>query len=188
MDSQELLRNLSREKHESIIARLNSGQEITKSRGLKYLIDNHDIDLSLGDFPRGAIPYRQIYRKLKGNSSDILRQFGIRRIMPFSEIFNAGLGECLEKAVLVQLAAQRQEESFLVNGAIENDEEVGADFHAYNIIVRGGKLFLVDAQNPLLIDSEGRIYPYVAPVIEIIRESREIRISSEWKFGRTYFI
>jgi hypothetical protein len=108
--------------------------------------------------------------------------------MPFSEIFNAGLGECLEKAVLVQLAAQRQEESFLVNGAIENDEEVGADFHAYNIIVRGGKLFLVDAQNPLLIDSEGRIYPYVAPVIEIIRESREIRISSEWKFGRTYFI
>jgi hypothetical protein len=184
----ELLRNLSKEKPKSVIARLNSGQEIDKSMGLKYLIDNPNIDLILGDFPQGAIPYGQIYRKLKSNSSDILRQFGGRNTIPFSEIFNADLGECLEKAVLVQLAAQRKEESFLINGTIEEDGEVGAGFHAYNIVARAGKLFLVDAQNPARVDSDGKIHPYIAPVTDICGAYGDFQVPSERKMGRTYSI
>lgn len=184
----EILRKLSIERPRSVISRLNFGQIINKSMGLKYLIDNSDIDLNMGDFPKGAIPYRPVYKKLGGNSSDILKQFGGRNTIPFSEVFNAGLGECLEKAVLIQLAAQRQEESFLIKGVIEEDGEIGAGFHAYNVVIRSEKLFLVDAQNPARIDSAGTIHPYIAPITDICGEYADFKVPSEWKLGRTYSI
>ena len=184
----ELLRQLSVEKPRSVISKLDVGQIINKSMGLKYILDNPNIDLSLGDFPQGSIPYGPIYRKLNGNSSDILRRFGEKDKMPFSEMFNAGFGECLEKAVLVQLAAQRQEESFLINGTIEEEGEIGASFHAYNLVVRRDNLFLVDAQNPAKVNLDGKIYPYIAPITDICGSYGEFKVPIEWKLGRTYSI
>ncbi len=184
----EFLNALSNERSKKVIKTLKTGDSILKSMVLEYTIDNQDIDLQLGKFPNGSIPYRQIYSKLSGDSRDILDQFNRRDNIPFTEIFNAGLGQCLEKAVLVQLAAQRQEESFLISGVIEVDEALGANHHAYNIVARSGKLFLVDAQNPAGISKDGTIHPYVAPVVDIVGKSGEIQVSPEWRMNRTYTI
>ena len=110
--------------------------------------------------------------------------------MPFSEMFNAKLGECLERAILVQMAAQRDNGiSFLINGALLKHGEDCVESHAYNIIVRNNRAFLVDAQNPLRVDTEGKVsVAYIAPINRISGEINGIEVSSEWEQGRTYML
>lgn len=184
----ELLRRFSREKPRSVISKLSLGDIVHKSAGLTYVIDDDQIVRRLGDFPKGAIPCGAIYRKLKGDSSQVVKHFLGRSQIPFSEVFHAGLGECLEKSVLVQLAAQEQEESFLISGALEQEGEVGAGFHAYNLVARQNQLFLVDAQNPVRVEADGKVHVYVAPVEGITGDYGEIQVPKIWKMGRTYCI
>lgn len=187
MEKIDILRKLSRKFPGNVVERLEQGQTIEKSSGLSYLIDNTEIDRRLGDFEEGVIPYGQIYKGFRGSPGDIFKQFNGRKVIPFSEIFDKGLGECLEKAILVQFAAQRKESSFLINGVLCVDSEEGAGFHAYNIVFRNGSPILVDAQNPAMVGSDGKVYPYTAPVIDI-KEDGVFWVSPEWRFGRTYSI
>jgi hypothetical protein len=182
------LKRFSREIPASVIENLAVGDVVGKSMGLSYFIDDKAIDLQLGQFPEGAIPYSAVYRKLSPSMAGINKQFNGRRNIPFSEVFNAGVGECLEKAVLIQLASQRKENSFLINGVIEEDGVVGAGPHAYNVVVRNGKPFLIDAQNPTRVDAGGKIHPYVAPIVDISGDYGEIKTTSEWRMGRSYSI
>lgn len=180
-------------KYPNIVSgRLDRGSKVSKSMGLRYIIDDIDIDKRLGDFPEGAIPYGPIHRALKSSMGGILKVFDKKSEAMFSRAYEEGIGECLEKAILVQLSAQKGRDAFLINGVLELDEsykESGVNSHAYNVIFKDGKPFLVDAQNPLAKDKDDKITkPYIAPILDLTGENGEFIVPDEWKQGRRYFI
>jgi hypothetical protein len=171
----------------NVIGKLEKGSIINKCSGGDYIIDNPDIDKQLGDFPEGTIPYGSIHRTLKNSRRTIDYLFRGSSKVPFSESYKAKVGECLEKAILTQLAAQRGRASFLINGTLGLEGNVGVDFHAFNIVFKEGQPFLIDTQNPLVKDAKGKsINPYIAPVLDITGNCGEVIVPSEWKHGRTY--
>lgn len=183
------LNRLSVENPANVIRKLSNGSLVSKSMGTKYLIDDVNLDKRLGEFPVGTIPYGPIYRKLQNSFSGIMGLFSGRDVVPFSEAFNAELGECLEKSVLVQMAAQRGGTGFLINGALDADGDGCVGCHAYNLLARDNQLYLIDVQNPLAVESNGQISgPYIAPVTNISGEFGEISTSKEWERGRKYFL
>jgi len=109
----------------------------------------------------------------------------IKRVAQFSVAVDEGVGECLEKAILVQLAAQRRDQSFLINGALAEDGDVGVTYHAFNIVCRDGVLFLLDAQNPFIVDAQACIRHYIVPV-QGIHENGDVIVPEEYRAGRTY--
>ena len=172
----------------SVIGRLDRGSKVQKSLGLSYEIDDPDIDRKLGDFPEGAVPHGLIHKVLRTSQGEILAMFKGLFEVPFSRAYEAGLGECLEKAILVQLSAQRARDAFLINGYFAEDDDIVIGSHAYNIVFKDGKPFLLDAQNPLAKDSTGKItHPYIAPIIGIDKEYA-FMVPQEWRQGRTYSI
>ncbi len=170
-----------------VIGRLEKGSIVPKSFGLSYEIDDVDIDKRLGTWPNGVVPCGPIYRKLRTFPEKILELFSDKKILPFSKVFEAGVGECLEKAILVQLAAQRDGDSFLVLGALEENRRIGAETHAFNVLFRQGEPFLVDTQNPLEVYLDSIIKPYTAPILGISKNT-QFRVPKEWRLGRTYSI
>lgn len=173
----------------AVMRELNQGRIVQKSMGLHYEIDDPDIDKKLGNFPEGAVPYGPIHRELRSSPSLILKLFDNSSRIKFSEAVAAGVGQCLEKAILVQLSAQRAREAFLISGCLAVEADVGVNPHAYNVVFKEGKPFLIDAENPLAKDQEGKItHPYIAPIMEIKEGYGEFVVSSEWKQGRTYSV
>ena len=194
------LETLSDNYPEIIIKELSKGSVIKKSAGLEYVIDDPNIDRRLGHFPDGAVPYKKIYETLKSSLEGILKVFNNSSRINFSKVFNARVGQCLEKAILVQLAAQRARPSFLINGYLsvkENGEKEDVkspeplEPHAYNIVFKDGKPFLVDVENPLINPSTGKIIPYIVPILGIDNEEHTIILSKEyekWRVGRIYYL
>lgn len=182
------LETLAEQCPNKVIRRLHNGSRVQKSSGWEYVIDNENIDKRLGEFPEGAVPYGQINEALRNPGREIIDLFNGSPRVPFSRVYETGTGECLEKAILVQLSAQRGRTAFLINGSLaENGDFSGA--HAYNVIFKDGKPFLVDAQNPLAKDSTGRItHPYIAPIIGVEGEYGDFIVPQEWGQGRTYSI
>ncbi len=180
---------MAEEHPKSVIANLSKGSKVQKSWGLYYEIDDVEIDKNLGEFPKGAVPYGPIYRTLKNSKKEIMEEFNENSKIPFSKVYNKGIGECLEKSILVQLAVQRGREGFLVNGCLAIEDEVGVSHHAYNIVFKDKKLFLIDVQNPLRVDSTGKvIHPYIAPILGINEDYGEFLVPEEWKQKRIYSI
>jgi hypothetical protein len=186
----EQLKALAIARPQTVISKLGLGDVIQKSCGLGYVIDDLYLENKLKGFPFpiGSIPYGPIYRGFRDSTSDIIKLFNGRENIPFSEAFNAGLGQCLEKSIMAQLANQRSGTGFLINGVLEINSEVGASPHAFNVLLNNSRLYLVDIQNPLEVNSEGKIAtPYIAPMIDLL-PSGEIRVSPEWEQDRKYFI
>jgi hypothetical protein len=180
------LKDLSITNSSVVIGRLTRGVHVAKSASLSYLIDNVNVDERLGNFPVGAIPYSAINKALQSSSSRILNLFSGESSIPFSKVMKYGVGQCLEKAILVQLAAQRIESSYLVSGAIELDSDSGVDFQAFNLVFRGNTVYLVDAENPFSKDKEGSVIRrYIVPVKEITAEGIVV-VQDEYRAGRTY--
>jgi hypothetical protein len=183
------LEALADERPDIVIARLDVGSVIRKSMGLSYEIDDSDIDRTLGEFPEGAVPYGLIHMALRSSQSGILKLYDGSSRIPFSQAVNAGVGECLEKAALVQLSAQRGGMTFLITGCLGEDGQVGVSPHAYNVVFREGTPFLVDAQNPLAKNPEGNVtHPYIAPILGIGEDYGEFIVPQEWRQGRAYSI
>ncbi|MBI4148724.1 hypothetical protein HY490_05515 [Candidatus Woesearchaeota archaeon] len=187
----DILREMSRG-NVSIHPLLERGSVVQKSWGLLYEIDDPDCDRRLGVYDDGVVPMGPIYRGLNSSAQSIREIFDkhsvprhIKRVAPFSVVIDKGVGECLEKAVLVQLAAQRRDQSFLINGTLAEDGDVGVTYHAFNIICRDGSLFLLDAQNPFSIDERGNIRHYIMPV-KGIHENGDVMVPEEFRAGRTY--
>jgi len=182
------LETLAEKYPRQVMERLDRGTKVQKSLGLTYIVDDVDIDKNLGEFPEGAVPYGPIHRALRNSQREIMDLFNGSSEAPFSRAYEEGVGECLEKAILVQLSAQRGRNVFLINGYLtEDDDFVGA--HAYNVVFKDGKPFLVDAQNPLAKDSTDKItHPYIAPILGIEGEYGDFVVPKEWKQGRTYSI
>lgn len=92
---------LARQHPKYVIGRLDRGGKVQKSLELSYEIDDPNIDRKLGDFTEGAVPYSLIDRTLTNSQGKILELFGGSSEIPFSRAYEAGVGECLEKAILV---------------------------------------------------------------------------------------
>jgi hypothetical protein len=180
------LDNFSRINPNIVVTRLFRGSKLMKNLNQRYEIDNVNLDEELGNFPVGAIPYGPVYKALKSDGSKLREVMGDCSCIPFSKVFRAGVGQCLEKAILLQLATQRNGGSYLVSGALELDEEAGAEFPAFNLVSRGESVYLVDAENPYNLDKEGNVArPYVVPVISIAQNGTII-VPEEYRAGRTY--
>ncbi len=173
-------------------SRLDVGTIVQKSWGLNYEIDDINLDRLLGDFPLGAIPYGAIYKALRTDQSAIRQHFSGSNQIPISRMINAGLGECLEKSVLVQLAAQRNRDSYLLNAGMitPDDQEIGlVSSHAYNIVFRDGIPYLVDNQNPKRVDRLGNVKKvYVVPIVGINEKERELILPENKRLNRTYLL
>ena len=104
------------------------------------------------------------------------------QVLPFSIAVERGMGSCLEKSILVQLAAQDVTTSFLVDGFM--DDQYGSGFHAFNVLYVGDNPVLIDAENPLVVD--GSLVPFVVPILQISEGKFQVPI--EWNAGRTYRI
>jgi len=180
------LRNLGKEYPKQVIDKLDVGSKVQKSLALTYEIDNSNIDRNLGNFPKGAVPYEAINKSLKNSKSEIIKAFNGAHEIPFSKIYGLGIGECLEKAILVQLAAQRGRDSFLINGYLGEGGPIDCP-HSYNIVFKDEKPFLIDTHNPLK-DSNGKMQPYIAPILGIEGDYCDFIVPKEWKQGRNYSI
>jgi len=171
-----------------VLKKINKGDLVKKSIVFGYIIDDADIDKRLGDFPEGAIPYGPIYRALKFLPEEVFDLFRMSSIIPFSDAYNTGIGECLEKSILAQLSAQRGRNSFLISGVLEVNGG-SAEAHAYNVVFKDELPSLLDVTNPLAIDSCGKIIrPYIAPILGINEKTSNIILPEEWRQGRTYSI
>lgn len=173
--------------HPNIVSsKLNKGDLVKKSfGGASYEIDDPEIYKKLGDFPEGAVPYGPINRKLSSLKDPIIHLFMKDSIVPFSKAYEMEIGECLEKSILVQLAAQGKKDSYLIRGCLGIDTDIGVGFHAYNIIFKDNAPFLIDCELPIAKGASGNItHPYIAPVLEI--KEGEIIVPEEWKQNRTY--
>lgn len=159
------------------------GDHVQKSAGRAYEIDDVHIYQKLGNFEKGVIPYTRIYHALQPSQQVIFSLFNGSSIIPFSRAVQSHAGECLEKAILVQLAAQTGRDSFFINGIAAFDDKIGAYPYAYNIIFKEGKPHLVDVHNPLKITKK-EIHAYIAPVIAM--RNKEFILPDDWKQNRHY--
>jgi len=184
----EYLENLSKENPTQVIRKLGEGERVSKSQGLKYIIDNSEIYKQLGNYPEGAILYNPVHNHFRNCRKEIMDLFRYSNEIPFSRAYDNQVGECLEKAILLHLSAQANEEAFLIIGNLSKDNDY-TEFHAYNIIFKSEKPYLIDTENPLAKDSNGKIVrPYVAPILEIKENDGHFVVPEIWRQERTYSI
>ncbi len=194
MDIKQYLEDAAIEYSHIVTSKLAKGSIVSKGSGHAYEIDNPEIfkrlEYKVNEFPEGAVPYGYINKYLR-QSMGIRGLFeregskcGSKLVLPFSRIFEARIGECLEKAILVQLAAQLGRNSFLIKGVLEQDSEVGVDNHAYNIVFNNEKPYLVDAHNPFYQKN----IPYIVPILNIEGKTGNIVVPDEDRAGRSYYL
>lgn len=160
----EYLDFLAEKRPDIVRTRLEKGSKIAKGTTHSYEIDDIDAISQLGEFKPGFIPYKLIHSYLKSsNTTEILALFGDRKTIPFSEAVENRLGDCLEKAVLVHLAAQKSKDAYLMSGSLALKGDV-AGAHSYNIVYQDNIPLLIDAENPASIDKKGEITPYIFAV------------------------
>jgi hypothetical protein len=176
--------------------RLNVGDRIQKSSGCDYEIDDFNVYEKLEGYNPESVPYGPVSRALRtvlnGNFKlfqDSKLQENGRTIVPFSRVLESGIGECLEKAILMQLASQDVRRAFLISGAASMDYDSCLSRHAYNVVYSGNKPFLIDVQNPLAVDADKKsIRPYCAPIDGLDLDSGRFVVPETWEQGRNYFL
>jgi len=111
-----------------------------------------------GVIPRWTRVYQAVYNKMryfKRSKRDLLEIGGYdnsekqaqKPVIPLSRFLIAGKGNCLEKAILAQLAFQNSgEESYVVVG--NYGEMTLPNYHAFNLVNIDGVVNLMDIPNP----------------------------------------
>jgi hypothetical protein len=191
----EFLQDVQKSYPHSVHSRLDKGDLVQKSMDLSYEIDDPEIYRGLGEYPAGAVPHGKIYKALDNSKEKILKLFeneGKRQngktVLPFSRAYELKIGECLEKAILVQLCAQKGRNGFIVNGYLCEDD-MTLNPHGYNVVFKDSQSFLLDAHNPLEVDGEGNVtIGYIAPLIGIDTKEMEFIVPHEFRHGRAYVI
>lgn len=174
--------------------RINSGDRISlnlSGNSFVYEIDDPEIYKELGSFNSDLDFYLQLHilfetRNLhhfslfppNGNQGPI--------VTPFSTAVRRRIGECLEKALLIQLAKQDNTDTFFVKGLLKHESMRGVIPHAFNIVYYDGNPFLIDAENPMIVINGDKrtTVPYFVPVIDF--DGIKFEIDSKSKAGRTY--
>ena len=181
----------------TVILRLNVGDRVQRSLGCDYEIDDANIFHYLEGYDPEGIPYGPVYRALKTLPfatmpffrKSTVKKENKRTIVPFSEVLKGGKGECIEKAMLMQLASQELRKSFFIKGSLEIESESGAGEHAYNIIYSGKEPFLIDVENPLETDKTGKVTrPYCPRILALNLDSGELLVNEAEQHGRRYFL
>lgn len=187
-DLQNYLESLSREYPGQVVSYLNNGNKIQRSADSRYFIDNDEIYTRLGKFSRGEILYEPINRRLKDSQIEIFNLFNNSCEIPFSKLFESGIGGSLEKAILFQLSSQKNYRTYLIKGFLGRNDEFSQS-NAYNIVFKNENAFLVDTQNPLLKNSsEKTSRPFIAPILKTQGRNSNFVVQNEWREGRNYSI
>lgn len=169
---------------DAIIEKIRVGQRIKKSANRSYGIDNLNIDRELGNFEDTAVPVGPIGRNLVNSRSTLHAMFYNHEVVPFSKVVHTRVGGCLEKAILVQLAAQRNYDSFLINGALREHHARFVEHHGFNVTFLGDTPHIIDAQNPIQNGSGTK--PYIAPITGLLLGSEDFVVENEWEHNRIY--
>ena len=180
------LEDLSIQYPTAVIKKLDNGAYVRNGNSV-YRIDNivNICNKVRGNqnIPLGKIPLTEIYNSFKVPQNKQVKDGDFS----FSEILGEN-GMCFERAVLTHLFAQESKENFpfLITEGYLFDEQGEQGLHAYNLIFRRNKLFLLDSSNPL--NSESQLVHYIAPVVGIQSYGNEILVEENWKQGRQYFV
>lgn len=180
------LEGLEKKAPQLVVSRIKKGTILRRGSDQYYEIDDPNIDLTLGNYTGGQIPLERIYHSTDPDLEKLNELFNNGQIIPFSEAVKRGLGACLEKSILTQLAAQRGRKSWLVNGfmGVEQDGIVPLFHHTYNVIFKDGSPYLVDSQNPAHVNP---FLAYTVPVLDI-DEKGDVQISKGSELKRVYTI
>ncbi len=183
------LQALAQKSTHNVVDNLSVGDKLKKVWGGQYVVDTTDIGSLIGPVSKGTVPYGRIHNVLKSDQDKIMNYFETANEVPISEVVNAGLGQCLEKAILVQLSAQTGKESYLINGFLELDEfESPSARHGYNIVFKDNSPYLIDAENPFPANEEGKSLPYIVPVLGLTGDRGNFVLPDDAKLGRNYSI
>ena len=189
----DILNDFEKKNPNAVKRRINQGDLIEKSLGLSYEIDDLEIYKQLQGFKEGSVPYGPVHYALKSDANAIRNLFEKegytkkdKKVLKFSKVVKAGLGQCLEKAILSHLATQNQRDSFFINGALSLGEEF-AENHSYNVVYFNEKPHLIDIENPLRVDENKKItHPYAAPIDGINVKLNRFLVPLDWQQGRFY--
>jgi hypothetical protein len=185
----QFLHQSSRDNSLSFISTISQGDELQRSGSLKYVIEDSDVDRQLGELEDGAIPYTKIFNHFKDGKQEVLKVVKGRDIFPFLELFDTQVGQCFERSIVTQLAAQRTRDAYMVNGIVTLDGRCGIDEPAFNLIVKENQLFLVDTSLPVGYGKDGSYEkPFIAPFLTIQIADRKIILPEEFMQGRAYSI
>ncbi|MBI4017748.1 MAG: hypothetical protein HY366_02285 [Candidatus Aenigmarchaeota archaeon] len=197
LDAGKVLGIYASQKPNNVIPRLDEGATVLRGWGSagSYVIDDIDGVLSGLDGLPENLPYGDIHNRLEPDTDRVEDLFGQnakevngRHVAPFSTVIRNGVGACLEKAMLTQLALQCttgvQEHYLIPIGSVKQGEYF--DPHAFNLAKRNGAWFLIDTQIPLSIDENHIVRPYIAPVLGINSRKGHIAVREDWQLGRTY--
>ena len=195
-DQVRVLSSLAEERPTLVRSKICIGDLISRNLHLGsfiYQIDDLEIGKELGAFFDDTSFYLALEAKLrKFTTADYLKIFPPeskkegRMVTPFSATVKEGVGECLEKAILVQLRQQPKTLSFLIHGLLGHDATRRNFAHAYNIVFINDQGYLVDSQNPTIVKlgEEKTLVPYVAPFTGIERD--RVIVHEQWRAGRIY--
>ncbi len=176
-----------------VVQNIEIGDILPNGLAVSYRIDEETpktLKEVIGFYDNGAVPYMKINKTLRDenlNLEELINRDS--NTINFSEILKKEAGQCLEKAIAVQLYAQKGRESYLVlAGRLEQPGITTSLGHAYNIIKKDGKWFLVDAENPII--QNNRRIPYIIPIEGIDEKSKEIILPEKYgkDIGRRYYL
>lgn len=156
-----------------------------------------DPNIYKGLFNNDELPLVAIYELLSGPSERRRRLFETEgevvqgegdipfdyRFLPFSRAVETRIGVCVEKSILLQLSQQEKSVIFLTRGSCEIGDEHGG--HAFNIMLQGGKLMLVDVKRR---ESGNGYDPYIVPIEGIDLVSQSVMLPRNLSEGRKYSI
>lgn len=154
------------------------GDRVRFSSGTKNVYYRID-DLSVTDWHTGqagkGLPLCAIFQKFDHQESRERGQFVLNnrhedglnsKVYRYSDIVATGKGVCIEKAIMLQLVAQKHYESYLIGGMVKREGEGNAVKHAFNVVVIEGQPYLIDLSNPQEVNESGVVVrPYFVPIL-----------------------
>jgi hypothetical protein len=182
MEAKKTLEEYAKSNPKQVIRHLKKGDLVGKTEfsEFAYEIDNPGIYRQLGDCPENAIPCGAVCSSLKIPDElglQILNLFirhgtrkGSQDILPFSKVYEAGLGMCIERAILIHLSMQDKIDAYLVRGFLHEDNTerhpLVRECHAFNIIIgHDSRAYMIDTAK-LFAMKDGSV-TYIAPLESI---------------------
>ena len=172
----EHLETLSRRPEYWIRRELNRGDLVPQAYGLHwYVIDDLNIYREFGSLKDIKAFTQALQTRLRPDEDKILHLFQKHKIIPFSQAVENGLGACLEKHVLTQLAGQREMDIYLIGGFLVEKEGmkiVNAEDHAFQIFFLEDEPLLVDVSYLVHDVIDNKVAPYVVPIAGFVDVDR----------------
>ena len=138
----------------NILKDIKIGDKIKKGHGLRYLIDSDSFVDGIQS-ESGDLDFEAIYNSFSGKMKEVKDMFNSRLVIPISEAYEKGVGECLEKSIATYFLLNKVdniEENIVVNGSIGRVGGFEVSMHSFNVAKVNNLWYLVDSHNPLSKD------------------------------------